>query len=193
MAEGSISNRYEVLIIGGSAGSLDVLIQLLPALRRDLDLAIVIVQHRKPGESLLVELLNEKTSWPVKEVEEKESIEKNTIYVAPADYHLLFEKDKTFSLDLSEKLHYSRPAIDVSFETAADVYGAALVGLLLSGANADGAEGLKKIKMAGGLTIVQDPLEAAVSYMPEQALDVVEPDYVANVGKIVEIVNRLNG
>lgn len=193
MAEGSISNRYEVLIIGGSAGSLDVLIQLLPALRRDLDLAIVIVQHRKPGESLLVELLNEKTSWPVKEVEEKESIEKNTIYVAPADYHLLFEKDKTFSLDLSEKLHYSRPAIDVSFETAADVYGAALVGLLLSGANADGAGGLKKIKMAGGLTIVQDPLEAAVSYMPEQALDLLEPDYVANVREIVEIVNRLNG
>jgi two-component system chemotaxis response regulator CheB len=192
MAQRSINNRYEALLIGGSAGSLDVLIQLLPALRKDLHLAIIIVLHRKTGESLLVDLLSDKTSWTVKEAEEKESIEKNTIYVAPSDYHLLIEKDKTFSLDYSEKLHYSRPAIDVSFETAADAYGASLVALLLSGANADGAEGLKQIRRSGGLTIVQEPSEAAVSYMPQQAIETFEPDYILRTGEILNTINNLN-
>jgi two-component system chemotaxis response regulator CheB len=165
---------------------------LLPSLRKNLELAIVIVQHRKTGESLLPHLLGDKTSWPVKEAEEKEPIKKETVYIAPADYHLLIEKDKTFSLDYSEKIHYSRPAIDISFETAADAYGSLLAALLLSGANADGAEGLKKIKQAGGLSIVQQPTEASISYMPEQAIQLFEPDYIANTGEIISIINRLN-
>ena len=192
MAQRSINNFYELLIIGGSAGSLDVLIQLLPALRKDLPLAIVIVQHRKAGESLLADLLSDKTSWLVKEAEEKDVIEKGTVYIAPSDYHLLIEKDKSFSLDFSEKLHYSRPAIDVSFETAADAYGASAVGVLLSGANADGAAGLKKIKEGGGLTIVQDPSEAMIAYMPEQAIQVFQPDYIAGTNEIANIINKLN-
>lgn len=192
MAQGSITNRYELLIIGGSAGSLDVLIQLLPALRKDLDLTIVIIQHRKAGESLLANLLSEKTSWPVKEVEDKDTIEKHTVYIAPSDYHLLIEKDKTFSLDFSEKLHHSRPAIDISFETAAEAYGASLVGILLSGANADGAEGLKKIKESGGLTIVQNPSEASIPYMPEQALNLFDPDYVLGSQEMATIINNFN-
>lgn len=179
-------------MIGGSAGSLDVLIKVLPLLRRDLNIAIVIVLHRKAGESMLAELLKDKTSWPVREVEEKDSIEASNIYIAPSDYHLLIEKDKTFSLDFSEKLHYSRPSIDISFETAADAYGASLVALLLSGANADGAAGLKKIKVSGGLTIVQDPSEAAISYMPGQAIDLFAPDYVSATNEIVDIINGLN-
>lgn len=192
MAQRSINNRYELLIIGGSAGSLDVLIQLLPLLRTDLDLSIVIIQHRKPGESLLPGLLSGKTSWPVREVEDKDPIENQTIYIAPSDYHLLIEKDKTFSLDFSEKLHHSRPAIDISFETAADAYGAALIGVLLSGANADGAEGLKKIKESGGLTVVQDLAEASIPYMPEQALNLFDPDYVAGAEEMAGIINKLN-
>jgi two-component system chemotaxis response regulator CheB len=192
MAQRSINNHYKLLIIGGSAGSLDVLIQLLPFLRTDLDLSIVIIQHRKPGESLLPDLLAGKTSWPLKEVEDKDPIENQTIYIAPSDYHLLIEKDKTFSLDFSEKLHHSRPAIDISFETAADAYGASLVGVLLSGANADGAEGLKKIKESGGLTIVQDPAEASIAYMPEQALNLFHPDYVVGTEEMVSILNKLN-
>jgi two-component system, chemotaxis family, protein-glutamate methylesterase/glutaminase len=192
MAQRSINNHYQLLMIGGSAGSLDVLMQLLPELRADLDLAIVIILHRKSGESLLVELLSDKTAWPVKEAEEKEPVEKENIYVAPSDYHLLIEKDKTFSLDFSEKLHYSRPAIDISFETAADAYGPLMVALLLSGANADGAEGLRKIKTAGGLTIVQEPAEAIVSYMPEQAMQLFQPDYVADTREIISIINNLN-
>ena len=99
MAQRSINNRYELLLIGGSAGSLEVLMQLLPRLDKNLALAIVIVLHRKPGESLLAELLKEKISWPVKEADEKERIEKNNVYIAPSDYHLLIEKTKTFSLD----------------------------------------------------------------------------------------------
>ena len=190
MAERSINNRYELVLIGGSAGSLEVLINLLPLLNKNLDLSIVIVVHRKPGESLLVDLLSDKTTWPVKEVEEKEKIEKRSIYLAPPDYHLLLEKDKTFSLDFSEKVHFSRPAIDVSFETAAEVYGPSLIAVLLSGANADGAEGLKQVKMNGGITIVQDPVEASVSYMPQQAISLMQVDYIANTKEIANIINR---
>lgn len=192
MAQRSINNKYELLIIGGSAGSLDVLIQLLPALKNNADFATVIIQHRKAGESLLPDLLGAKISSPVMEAEEKDKIEKGLVYIAPPDYHLLIEKDKTFSLDYSEKLHYSRPAIDISFETAADAYGPYVVAVLLSGANADGAEGLRKIKQAGGLTIVQRPSEATISYMPEQAIQLFKPDYVASTQQIISIINRLN-
>lgn len=185
--------RYELLLIGGSAGSLDVLLQLLPALRPGLGMAIIVVLHRKPGESMLAELLNGRMFLPVKEAEEKESIELNNVYIAPADYHLLIEKDRTFSLDYSEKVHYSRPAIDVTFETAAEAYGPAVAALLLSGANADGSEGLHKIKQSGGLTLVQDPFEATVSYMPQQAIDHLAVDHIAGTKELVGIVNGLNG
>lgn len=192
MAQKGINNRYELLLIGGSAGSLEVLLQLLPALRGDLPLAVVIVLHRKPVESVLTELLANRTTWPVKEAEEKESVLPQHIYIAPPDYHLLIERDRTFSLDVSEKLHYSRPAIDATFETAADAYGAATAALLLSGANADGVQGLQDVRAAGGLTIVQDPAEATVSYMPQQAIGQVPVDYVADTAGIADIINRLN-
>lgn len=191
MAQNGIINRYQLLIIGGSAGSLEVLVQLLPALQKNLKLAIVVVMHRKAGESMLVDVLGGKTTWPVKEAEEKENVEAGTVYVAPSDYHLLFEKNKTFSLDFSEKVHYSRPSIDVSFESAADAYGATVIAVLLSGANSDGSEGLNLIRNAGGLAIVQDPLEASVAYMPQQAIDNFQVDYIADTKTIVDIINRL--
>ena len=180
-----------MLIIGGSAGSLEVLVQLLPAIHNSLPIAVVIIMHRKPGESVLIQVLSGKTSWPVKEAEEKEMIQSGTVYVAPSDYHLLFEKDKTFSLDFSEKVHYSRPSIDVSFESAAEVYGASAIAVLLSGANADGAEGLNQMRNAGGVAIVQDPAEASVPFMPQQAIDNFSVDYVADTKTIADIVNRL--
>jgi two-component system chemotaxis response regulator CheB len=191
MAERSITNSYELLLIGGSAGSLEVLIELLPALDKNLQLAIIIVLHRKTGESMLTGLLNNKTTWPVKEAEEKEPVQNQKVYVAPPDYHLLVEADKTFSLDYSEKVHYSRPSIDVSFETVAEAYGAAVIAVLLSGANADGTEGLRMIKKAGGVTIVQDPREASVAYMPQQAIDGTRTDYISDTKGIAAIVNRL--
>lgn len=186
----SITN-HRLLLIGGSAGSLEVLVQLLPALNKNLPIAIVIIMHRKSGESVLIDVLSGKTTWPVKEAEEKETIESGTVYVAPSDYHLLFEKDKTFSLDFSEKVHYSRPSIDVSFESAAEAYGASVIAVLLSGANADGTEGLRYVRNAGGVTIVQDPAEASVSYMPQQAIDNFKVDYIADTKNIIDIVNRL--
>lgn len=191
MAQNGIINRYQLLIIGGSAGSLEVLVQLLPALQKNLKLAIVVVMHRKAGESMLVDVLGGKTTWPVKEAEEKENVEAGTVYVAPSDYHLLFEKNKTFSLDFSEKVHYSRPSIDVSFESAADAYGASVIAVLLSGANSDGSEGINLIRNAGGIAIVQDPVEASVAYMPQQAIDNFRVDYIADTKTIVDIINRL--
>src|SRR5688500_3447281 len=126
MAQESLA--YSLLVIGGSAGGLEAILQILPALKREPSLAVVLVLHRRGGESMLTELLQDKTAWNVKEAEEKEPIEPGTLYIAPADYHLLIEKDRTFSLDYSEKIHYSRPAIDVTFETAAEVYGPQVMG-----------------------------------------------------------------
>src|SRR6476620_4649643 len=185
-------NKYELLIIGGSAGVLEVLLEVLPQLRTDLDYAVVLVMHRRGGDSLLTGLLSDKAKLAVKEAEEKEANRPGVIYIAPADYHLLVEKDKTFSLDYSEKIHYSRPAIDASFETAAEAYGPLLAGILLSGANADGAEGLLQIKQAGGLTIVQDPDEASVSYMPQQAIEKGAADKILNTSQIIGLLNELN-
>lgn len=179
------------MLVGGSAGSLEAILQLLPALKTEKNLAIVLVIHRKSGESHLVNLLRDKMDWLVKEAEEKESIKPGTIYTAPADYHLLIESDCTFSLDYSEKVHFSRPAIDVTFESAADVYGTSVIALLLSGANSDGTYGLQKIKQQGGIVMVQLPADAAVSYMPQSAIDNVEADVVAPVADIPAAIIRI--
>ncbi|HEU4901158.1 MAG TPA: chemotaxis protein CheB [Flavisolibacter sp.] len=192
MAQGLVEKKYCVLVIGGSAGSLEGLLQLLPALQNEKGLAIILVLHRRTGESLLSDLLREKTTWPVKEAEEKEAIVAGTIYIAPADYHLLIEQDKTFSLDYSEKVHYSRPAIDVTFEAVAETYGSAALALLLSGANTDGTQGLQKIKEAGGYVMVQDPAEAPVDYMPKSAIANVRVDKVVSVGDVPALVHQLN-
>ena len=139
MAEDGVVSKYQLLIIGGSAGSLKVLVGVLPLLKSMLNIALVIVLHRKnANEELLAEVLSAKTTLRVKEAEEKEEIVPGVIYLAPADYHLFIEKDHTFSLDASEKVNFSRPSIDVTIESAAYIYGEKLVCLLLSGANTDG-------------------------------------------------------
>lgn len=183
--------KIELLVIGGSAGSLEVIIQLLPALPDPLPFAVIVVVHRKSGDSVLTEVLSGKTTASVKEAEEKDEILPGTIYIAPADYHLLVERDKTLSLDFSEKLHYSRPGIDATFETAADAYGTSLACILLSGANADGTEGLQMVKDMGGLLIVQQPSEAVVSYMPQQAVDRVAIDYILSTEDMKLLLREL--
>jgi two-component system, chemotaxis family, protein-glutamate methylesterase/glutaminase len=170
MEKGSVKNDYSVVLIGGSAGSLEVIMQILPVLPEHIQAALVIILHRKNDDSLLSKILSNKTSLPVVEAEDKTSIMSGTIYIAPADYHLLIEKDKTFSLDYSEKINYSRPSIDVTFETATEAYGNKLAAFLLSGANADGAAGLLSVKNSNGLSVVQDPKEATVEFMPESAI-----------------------
>lgn len=181
-----------MLVIGGSAGSLEVILHVLPHLRPDIDFAIIIILHRRSvGEVTLSDLLVHKTSLPVKEVEEKEPLKRGTIYIAPPDYHLLIEKDKTLSLDYSERVHHSRPSIDVTFLSAADVYGPELAGLLLSGANSDGAEGLLAIKQSGGITAIQDPETAEVAYMPRQATVKMKPDHVLTPQAMIAFINGL--
>lgn len=185
--------KCKSLVIGGSAGSLDVLIKVLPHVRVDLAFAIIIVIHRKQGsDSLLAELLAAKTSMPVKDIEEKEEIKDGTIYLAPSDYHLLIERDGTFSLDYSEKVNYSRPSIDVTFQSAAEVYADGLVCLLLSGSNADGVNGLNMVKAYGGEIVVQDPSSAQVSYMPEQAILRTAVDRVLKIEEMASYINSLN-
>ena len=186
------TQRYQILLIGGSAGSLEVILPLLEELREGFCMAVVIVMHRRTDtESRLTELIASRSGLPVKEAEEKDKIEPGTIYVAPADYHLLIEKDHTFSLDYSEKVHYSRPSIDVSFEAAADAYGDAVAALLLSGANDDGTSGLEAIKNAGGLALVQDPEAAVVPYMPMMAIKHVDVDRVLRNLEMAPFLNSL--
>jgi len=185
--------KCKALVIGGSAGSLDVLLKVLPNLSNSLSFPVIIVVHRKHGaDSLLPDLLSGKTKLVVKEVDEKEPLVAGTIYVAPSDYHLLIEQDQTFSLDYSEKVNYSRPAIDVTFQTAAEVYGDKLACLLLSGSNADGVNGLKTVKDYGGITLIQDPLTAQVAYMPAQAALHVDIDYTLKIEDMAPFINLLS-
>jgi len=182
----------EALVIGGSAGSLEVLLKALPVLDDTLTFPIIIVIHRKHGaDSLLPDLLSSRTRLRVKEIDEKEAIIAGTIYIAPSDYHLLIEQNRTFSLDYSEKINYSRPAIDVTFQTAAEVYKNKLACLLLSGSNADGVNGLKTVKRWGGLALIQDPDSAQVAYMPAQAKLHVEIDEILRIENIGEFINSL--
>ncbi|MGZ3839401.1 MAG: chemotaxis protein CheB [Flavisolibacter sp.] len=169
MAQNTV--KYRMVVIGGSAGSLEVILPLVSLLPLRSHVVFVIVIHRKnDSDSLLASLLAARTALTVREVEDKEPMQTDTIYIAPPDYHLLLENDSFFSLDVSEKIHHSRPSIDVTFESAAEVFGEKVVAVLLSGANADGAEGMERIKARGGLTIVQDPATAEVDYMPIQAI-----------------------
>ena len=163
---------YKLVAIGGSAGSLDIILKIVTDLPDDKNIVYIIIVHRKnDGDSILTDILSKRTKMNVREVEDKEAIFPNTVYIAPADYHLLIENKQTFSLDISEKVHYSRPSIDVAFESIADTFGPAAIGILLSGANADGAFGLQCIKDGGGYTIVQDPNTAEVGFMPQQAIN----------------------
>lgn len=192
MAQNDLSAGYDAIVIGGSAGSLEPIIQILEGLERK-NFAILLILHRKISyDSLLTEVLSGRSLFTVKEAEEKEPIVKGTVYIAPADYHLLIEKDHSISLDDSEKVNFSRPSIDVSFESAAEIYGSRLIGIVLSGGNFDGAEGLKRIREEGGLCIVQRPDSATVAVMPVQALTEVKADQVLNPKEIASFINTLN-
>ena len=182
----------EALLIGGSAGSLEVILKLLPGLNPALRFPIILVLHRKPGkDDILTNLLAAKTEMKVKEVEEKEVMLPATLYIAPPNYHLLIENDHTFSLDASEKVNFSRPSIDVTFESAAEVFKENLVCLLLSGANSDGTAGLKIVKEFRGMALVQDPATAVVSFMPEAALANVDVDAVLKSNEMSQYINNL--
>lgn len=183
----------KLLLIGGSAGSLQVMLSLLTAVGTDLPMPVLVILHRNSAfDSALEELFFARTAFVTKEVEEKEVPSVGTVYLCPPDYHVLVESDRSFSLDYSERVHFSRPSIDVTFKSAADVYGAGTIAVLLSGGNADGAEGLAYVKECGGVTIVQDPGTADVPYMPQQAITLMQPDRILPADDIPDFIRGLS-
>jgi len=177
--------NLRAVVTGVSAGGLEALNSLLAVIPADFALALVIVQHRLPQQDdFLAELLGKICRLPVKEAEDKEAVLGGVVYLAPANYHLQIEADKTFSLSIDAKVNFSRPSIDVLFETAAEAYGPGLVGIILTGASRDGAAGLRRIKEKNGIAVVQDPKTAAYPAMPLASLEETRVDHVLSIGCI---------
>ncbi|MBA4367957.1 MAG: chemotaxis protein CheB [Desulfobacterium sp.] len=182
-------NDFQAIVMGVSAGGFNALHTMLPLFPRDFPLPIIIVQHRiSENNTFLEESLNRVCQLTVKESNEKETINPGIIYIAPGGYHLLVEKDLTFSLSVDEPVCYSRPSIDVLFETASLAFGPRLIGVILTGANDDGSEGIKKIKSKGGLTIAQDPESAEVEIMPRSAIETKTVDFILPLEEIPSFI-----
>jgi two-component system, chemotaxis family, protein-glutamate methylesterase/glutaminase len=162
---------FAAVVIGASAGAFDALSAVLPKLPANYPLPILVVVHLPPDKkSMFAELLNARCNVEIREAEDKEPIRESVVYFAPPDYHMLVEADKRISLSNEEAVHFSRPSIDVLFESAADAFGETLIGAVLTGGSDDGAQGLKAIEAAGGLAIVQEPGTAYAATMPRAAL-----------------------
>lgn len=195
LLEQLLQDRHvEAAVIGASAGGVAALLEILPGLPPGVPVPVVVVVHMLRGRSSqLADLFASRLPVPVHEATDKEAVAPGAVYFAPADYHLSVEKDGTFSLS-NEPLHiFSRPAIDFAMQSAADAYGPALVGILLTGASHDGAEGLAAIGAAGGLTVVQDPDEAQSPLMPAAAIRLRQPDLVLPLKDIQRLLARLQG
>jgi two-component system chemotaxis response regulator CheB len=184
--------RIEAVVIGGSAGGVDALMTLLPALPGGWTLPVFCILHL-PGDrdSRLAELFDERLPVPVREAADKEEIVPGTVYFAGSGYHLSVERDRTFSLSCEPPVAFARPALDVLMASAADAYGPGLAGILLTGANHDGAEGMAAIHARGGLTVVQDPLDAQVPTMPQEALRRLKPHLVLPLAAIHALLPML--
>ncbi|CAM5229610.1 protein-glutamate methylesterase OS=Stutzerimonas stutzeri OX=316 GN=CXK95_06030 PE=4 SV=1 [Stutzerimonas stutzeri] len=182
----------EAVVIGTSAGGLAALSVLVAGLEATFRLPLLVVQHIPSGvPTQLAEIFRRKTGLHVKEADEKETVRGGTLYFAAPGYHLLVEQDTSLSLSQDDSVHFSRPSIDVLFESAADAWGERVAGILLTGANEDGAAGLEAIHRAGGLTIVQDPDEAEVDSMPRAALQRFAPDYILPLRDIHRLLREL--
>lgn len=188
---GDVAPGYRLVVVGASAGGLHALRTIVSGLPDDFELPVVVVQHRAKESELLCELLQECSGLPVAEVNDKQEIGPG-VWVGPPDYHLLLD-DGFFSLTTDEPVRYSRPSIDVTFESAADVYGMDLIGVVLTGANADGSRGLRRIADEGGHTIVQDPETAEVRVMPRSAAKAVPDACVLPLEEIAPHLARIRG
>lgn len=176
---------HKAIVIGSSAGGINALEKILPILPKDFPFAVIVIQHISPNsENYFSSHLNKLCFLTVKEADEKEKILTGKVYTAPPGYHLLIERDFTFSLSVDPLVNYARPSIDVLFESAAEAYQKDLIGIILTGANSDGAEGLKLIKKYGGLTIVQDPLAAKSPEMPAAAIKTAQIDHILKLEQI---------
>ncbi|TND10214.1 MAG: two-component system, chemotaxis family, response regulator CheB [Bacteroidetes bacterium] len=184
--------KYEAIVIGASSGGLNALTFLFSALPPGFSIPIIVVQHvGSRSDSQWIDLLNDKSKLHIKEADEKEKIEPGHTYIAPPNYHLLVEKDKTFSLAASERVNFARPSIDVLFESAAEAYKDKLIGIILTGSNADGTAGMQKVKACGGLAIVQDPETAESPLMPASVIANTAIDYVLPLENIINLLLKL--
>lgn len=183
---------YKAIVIGGSAGSFQVVTRILNTISPAISFPVFLSLHRlKHVRSGFLEALMLKSKIPVIEPNDKEQIKPGRAYLAPSNYHMYLELGNRIALSTDEPVHHSRPSIDLSFQTAANVYRDKLIGVILSGANQDGAFGLKKVKESGGLTIVQDPADCQVSTMTEASLNLIKADYVFTSDKIIEFLSKL--
>ncbi|MBJ9977305.1 chemotaxis protein CheB [Pseudomonas sp. S75] len=185
-------NSVRAVVIGASAGGVAALFEVLGGLPKGFEPPVLCVLHL-PGDrpSQLAEVLQQRLQRPVREACDKEPVEPGRIYVAGPAYHLSIERDFSLSLSQEAPVHFSRPAIDVLFHSAADVYGEGLLGIVLTGANEDGARGLAYIKKCGGRTLVQDPRDAQVASMPEAALALHRPDHILSLSGIGQLLATL--
>lgn len=191
MSEAASTRVLEAVVIGASAGAVDALLQVLPQLPKGYPLALLIVVHIPPdSKSTLPELFASRSLITVKEAEDKEPILPGTGYVAPPNYHLLVEPDFTLSLSNEDPVLFSRPSIDVLFESAADAYGDSLAGVVLTGGNSDGARGLRAVEAAGGIALVQSPETAACSEMPQAALNACPTARALTLGDLVTVLKE---
>lgn len=182
---------YQAIVIGTSAGGFEATKKILSRLHGGLQVAVIVVQHL-PNRSNdgMVQLLNDISPLPVKEVEDKDPIVPGTVYLCPPNYHLLIEREKCFTLSAEPKVNFSRPSIDVSFESAAEVYRDELIGVVLTGANSDGSAGLRLIKEYGGMVVVQNPAAADYPEMPSAAAAAVEVDAMLTLDEIADFLNE---
>lgn len=187
-------NVYKAIAIGGSAGSTEALSEILSCLPPMFNLPIIIVCHLHPtDDGGLVEFFSRQSGRIVKEAVDKEQVQAGRIYFPPANYHLLVEREKTFALSIDEKVNYSRPSIDVFFESAALAWGIDLIGIILTGANMDGAAGIQAIKKHGGFTIAQDPQEALHPVMPQAAISTGAIDTILSIKQIINFLQIISG
>ena len=188
------TRTFEAIVIGGSAGAIDALLTILPALPATLRASVIAALHvPRDRPSLLTQVFAPRCALPVHEAQDNEPLEPGTIVFAPPDYHLLLDVGPRLSLSVDAPVHFSRPAIDILFESAADLFGERTLGILLSGANADGAQGLAAIDQAQGLCIVQTPDSASSPTMPRAALSLIpQVPHVLSPAAIAETLNRLH-
>jgi two-component system, chemotaxis family, protein-glutamate methylesterase/glutaminase len=187
-----LHTNYKAIVIGGSAGSFQGITKLLSHVPKDFPLPIIMCLHRlKHVRNGFIEALSIKSIKEVIEPYDKESVKRGNVYLAPANYHLSIELGHYFSLSTEEMVNNSRPSIDITLETAAFTYKDKLIGILLSGANRDGAFGMKKIKDAGGLTVIQDPTDCMIDTMPSAALAMTQIDYTLKIDELIRLFDEI--
>ena len=187
-----MDKNYQAIVIGTSAGGLDAISKLFHQLPVNYPIPIIVIQHRaKDQRELLEEVLQSKCKIVIKQADEKEMIKGGFAYIAPPGYHLLIEQDRSFSLSSDDLVSFSKPSIDVLFETAAEVFKENLIGLILTGANSDGAAGIMAIKKFKGLTIAQSPKEAQYPYMPQSSIETGAVEHVWTLKEIQEFLLKL--